>query len=72
MISFTSVFKICQAKFPENSKSSLVYLTTPMICTRTQTSHFQQQMYCIKSTAELLGVFWTGESRHCSPEEGKW
>lgn len=36
MISFTSVFQNCQAKLPEDSKSSLMYLTTSMICTRTQ------------------------------------
>lgn len=58
IISFICIYQICQAKFPEDRKISLMCLTTPLICTRTQNLIIQQQMYCIKSTAERPGFFW--------------
>lgn len=57
MISFTSVFQNCQAKFPEDSKSSLMYLTTSMICTRTQNLIFNSRCIALKVQLNFGGFF---------------
>lgn len=56
-ISFICIYQIYEAEFPEDRKISLICLTTPLIRSRTQNLIFQEQMYCIKSTAEHLGFF---------------
>lgn len=64
MVFLTSVFQICQAKFPEKSKSDLVYLTASVVCTRTQNLVLNSRCIAlkIKSTAELLGAFGLQEA----------